>query len=76
MAPAGRVLALACTLAPLALIAIAASISTESRVLGLAATAGASAALAGVWFKAALILWGTYNQGFAVPKMPVHGVRD
>ncbi|MCC7116765.1 MAG: dimethyl sulfoxide reductase anchor subunit [Burkholderiales bacterium] len=76
MAPAGRVLTLAGTLAPLALIAIAASISTEGWVLGLAATAGASATLAGVWFKAALILRGAYNQGFAVPKMPVRGVRD
>lgn len=76
LAPAGRVLAAAGTLAPLALVAVAALSSAESWVLGLAGTAGALALAAGAWFKVALIVRGAFNQGFAIPRMPVRGVRS
>lgn len=76
MTGAGRALAWGGTLVPLVLIAVAASIASEAWVLALAAAAGALGALAGALFKAALIVTGSYNQGFAVPRMPVRGTRD
>ena len=75
LAPAGWALAVAGTLAPLVLLAVAATMSVEAWVLGLSAAAGALALAGGAWFKIALILRGAYNQGFAVPHMPVRGAR-
>ncbi|HQU50952.1 MAG TPA: dimethyl sulfoxide reductase anchor subunit [Casimicrobiaceae bacterium] len=75
LAPAGRVLAVGGSFVPLALVAIAAVSASEGTVLGLAAAAGALAVAAGALFKAAMIVRGAYNQGFALPRMPVRGRR-
>ncbi len=71
----GRALAVGGTFVPLTLVAIAAVSASEGTVLGLAAAAGALALAAGAWFKAAMILRGAFNQGFAIPRMPVRGKR-
>ena len=76
LAPAGMTLAAAGTLVPLVLVAAASVTAAEGWVLGLASLAGAVALGAGAAFKAALIVRGAYNQGFAVPRMPVRGVRS
>lgn len=73
LAPAGAVLAVAGTFAPLVLVAVAAVSTSEGWVLGLAALAGALATAAGAVFKTALVVRGAYNQGFAIPRMPVRG---
>ena len=63
------------TFVPLVLVVVAAVSTSEGWVLGLAALAGALALLAGAAFKTALIVRGAYNQGFAIPRMPVRGTR-
>lgn len=73
LAPAGTALAVGGTFVPLVLVAVAAVSTSEGWVLGLAAAAGALALAAGAAFKAAMILRGAYNQGFAIPRMPVRG---
>lgn len=75
LSPAGTALAVAGTAAPLILVAVAAASSSEALVLGLAGVAGALAFGTGIAFKLALILRGAYNQGFAIPRMPVRGKR-
>lgn len=75
LAPAGTALALGGTFAPLVLVAVAAVSTSEGWVLGLAAAAGALALAAGAAFKVAMIVRGAYNQGFAIPRMPVRGTR-
>lgn len=44
--------------------------------LPLAALAGLMAALTGAWFKHTLVTRAAYNQGFALAKLPVRGVRS
>ena len=61
------------TLVPLALIVVAALSTSETTVLAAAATAGALALVAGAAFKAALIVRASFNQGYALPRMPVRG---
>jgi len=75
LAPAGFVLGVLGTLVPLALVALAAALPDGVWMHGVAALAGALAFAAGAGFKLALILRGSFNQGFAVEHMPVRGTR-
>jgi phenylacetyl-CoA:acceptor oxidoreductase subunit 2 len=73
---AGRVLLLGGTVVPLALLAaVAVSGGAGEGRLWLAALAGLAAALAGAYAKLALITRAGYNQGFALPHLPVRGAR-
>jgi phenylacetyl-CoA:acceptor oxidoreductase subunit 2 len=73
---AGRVLRYGGTLLPLALVMfVSAGLAGESFTLPLAAVAGFLAVIAGAWVKAALILRAGFNQGFALPHLPVRGAR-
>jgi phenylacetyl-CoA:acceptor oxidoreductase subunit 2 len=73
---AGRVLQLAGTVFPLALLAVvAAGGVTGEATLWLAALAGVAAALAGAYAKLALITGAGFNQGFALAHLPVRGTR-
>jgi phenylacetyl-CoA:acceptor oxidoreductase subunit 2 len=73
---AGRVLRYGGTLLPLALVMfVSAGLAGESFTLPLAAVAGFLAVIAGAWAKAALILRAGFNQGFALPHLPVRGAR-
>ena len=74
---AGRVLQLAGTLAPLALIAmIGSGIVAGEQILVVAAVAGLAALLAGSYFKFALVTRAGFNQGFALSHLPVRGTRS
>jgi phenylacetyl-CoA:acceptor oxidoreductase subunit 2 len=69
LAPAGRALVTLGTVAPLALLAFA-FVMPES------AWVAAAAAIAAGWrFKHALITRAAFNQGFALPRVPVRGAR-
>jgi phenylacetyl-CoA:acceptor oxidoreductase subunit 2 len=73
---AGRVLQWAGTLLPLALVTFVASdLAGEIATLPLAALAGLAAVVSGAWVKATLVLRAGFNQGFALPHMPVRGAR-
>jgi phenylacetyl-CoA:acceptor oxidoreductase subunit 2 len=69
---AGRVLLWGGTLAPLALVALAAVLPGGP---WLAAAGGLAAAAAGARLKATLVLRAGQNQGFAIAHLPVRGVR-
>jgi phenylacetyl-CoA:acceptor oxidoreductase subunit 2 len=69
----GRMLQLAGTLAPLALIAAGAVSGTQIPLL--AAIAGLAAAAAGAYAKYAIITRAGFNQGFALAQLPVRGAR-
>ena len=72
---AGTVLQLTGTLLPLVLVTIAASgVGGATLTLSLAAVAGLAAIVAGAWVKATLVLRAGFNQGFALPHLPVRGV--
>ena len=70
---AGRVLLLAGTLAPIALAALA--VFAGVYALPVAALAGALAAFAGAAAKLVIVTRAAFNQGFALARMPVRGVR-
>ena len=73
---AGRVLQLAGTLVPLALIAtIATGVVAGAGTHWVAAAAGLAAALAGAYTKLTLITRAGFNQGFTLAHLPVRGVR-
>lgn len=73
---AGRVLQVAGTLLPLALIAlIAAGVVSGPVTLAVAAAAGAAAAACGGWLKRVLILRAGYRQAVALAHLPVRSVR-
>jgi phenylacetyl-CoA:acceptor oxidoreductase 26-kDa subunit len=73
---AGRVLELAGTLVPLALIAtIIAGVVTGPGTHWVAAIAGLAAALAGAYTKLTLVTRAGFNQGFALAHLPVRGAR-
>jgi len=73
---AGRVLQLAGTLAPLALVAaIALGAVSGATTAWVAAVAGLAAALAGAYTKLTLITGAGFNQGFTLAHLPVRGVR-
>ena len=73
---AGRMLLISGTIAPLLLLA-ASAVLTHATVQGLLlALAGAGAAFAGANFKYTLVTRASFNQGFALVKLPVRGVRS
>ena len=66
----------AATLLPLAAAVLAAiSPLPPAASLALQVLAGALAVAGGLWFKFTLVTRGAYNQGFALPHLPVRGVR-
>jgi len=73
---AGRVLYIAGTLVPLALIvALAAGLVAGGLSSAAAALAGLLAALAGAYVKFTLVTRAGFNQGFSLPHLPVRGTR-
>jgi phenylacetyl-CoA:acceptor oxidoreductase subunit 2 len=73
---AGRILQIVGTLLPLALIIVMAQGVLPVAAVGpLVAIAGLAAALAGAWVKYMLITRAAFNQGFALVRLPVRGVR-
>lgn len=72
---AGRALQLLGTLVPLAL-ALAAGFVVGDAVLAIVGVAGLLAALAGAYAKLLLVTRAAFNQGFALPHVPVRGVRS
>ncbi len=73
---AGRVLQVAGTLAPLALIAVTAAGDFNGTLMPLAASlAGLAATLAGSYLKYVLVTSAGFNQGFALEHLPVRGAR-
>jgi phenylacetyl-CoA:acceptor oxidoreductase subunit 2 len=72
---AGPVLMLAGTALPLVLMAVAVSSVLPRATPALLAIAGLSAAAAGAWVKVTLVTRAGFNQGFALAKLPVRGVR-
>lgn len=73
---AGRVLQIAGTLVPLALIAtIGLGIVSGPETAWVAAVAGLFAAAAGAFMKFTLITGAGFNQGFALTHLPVRGAR-
>jgi phenylacetyl-CoA:acceptor oxidoreductase 26-kDa subunit len=74
---AGRVLLVAGTVAPLALLALVAATGTSGVAAPLAAALGGlAAAAAGVYLKLVLVTRAGFNQGFSLPQLPVRGVRS
>ena len=72
----GRVLQIAGTLVPLALVAaIAAGAVTGELIPAVAALAGLSAVAAGAYVKFTLVTRAGFNQGFALRHLPVRGAR-
>lgn len=71
---AGRVLQVAGTLAPLALVVVAAFLPGPGSPW-LAAVAGAAAAASGMVVKFAIVTEAGFNQGFALAHVPVRGAR-
>jgi phenylacetyl-CoA:acceptor oxidoreductase subunit 2 len=71
---AGRVLQFAGSLLPLALLALAAS-GVLGAAPALVVVAGLLAAATGAWFKYTLVTRAGFNQGFALARLPVRGVR-
>ncbi len=71
---AGRLLHYAGTWAPIVLAALAA-VAPSPLALALASAAGLMAAVVGALVKHALVTRAGFNQGFALPQVPVRGVR-
>ena len=61
------------TLAPLALLGLAAALAPSPWARGIVLVAGLGAALAGAWLKATIVLRAGHTQGFALPALPVRG---
>lgn len=73
---AGGALVVAGTLLPLAALAGASVFGTRTAAaVPVAVLVGLGAALAGSWFKFVLITRAAFNQGFALQRLPVRGVR-
>ena len=73
---AGRMLLISGTIAPLLLLAASAVLTHGTVQALLLALAGAGAAFAGANFKYTLVTRASFNQGFALVKLPVRGVRS
>jgi len=72
---AGIVLLVLGTAVPLCLIAVMASMAMSAgTLLTLCLVAGLAATLAGSWLKFVLVTRAGFNQGFALPQLPVRGV--
>jgi phenylacetyl-CoA:acceptor oxidoreductase 26-kDa subunit len=73
---AGRPLQLLGSLLPLVVVALVAlGLLPPGAVPALIALAGLAAALSGAWMKFTLITRAGFNQGFALQRLPVRGVR-
>ncbi|MBC7917820.1 MAG: dimethyl sulfoxide reductase anchor subunit [Rhodoferax sp.] len=72
---AGRWLLVLGTLAPAILLGASMSLLSGSLQAVLAAVAGAGAAFAGAYVKYTLVTRASFNQGFALTKLPVRGVK-
>jgi phenylacetyl-CoA:acceptor oxidoreductase subunit 2 len=72
---AGKVLLVAGFAVPLAVVAWALAGGPHALPPALAAAAGLLAAAAGAWFKFELLGPASFNQGFALPHLPVRGGR-
>ena len=70
---AGRVLLVAGTIVPLALVGVAGVAGGAAAPV--AALAGLAMAAAGAWAKLVLVTRAGFNQGFALPHRPVRGTR-
>lgn len=73
---AGRMLLVSGTIAPLLLLAASAVWTNGTAQALLLALAGAGAAFSGASFKYTLVTRASFNQGFALAKLPVRGVRS
>jgi phenylacetyl-CoA:acceptor oxidoreductase subunit 2 len=72
---AGIVLLVLGTAVPLCLIAVMASmVMSAGTLLTLSLVTGLAATLAGSWLKFVLVTRAGFNQGFALPQLPVRGV--
>lgn len=71
----GFILQIVGTLAPVVLLGIGMLLPAGSIQTVLFAIAGAGAAWAGAWLKFTLVTRASFNQGFALKKIPVRGVR-
>lgn len=73
---AGRLLLVSGTIAPLLLLAASFVWTNGTAQTLLLALAGAGAAFSGASFKYTLVTRASFNQGFALTKLPVRGVRS
>ena len=72
---AGSRLLIMGTVAPVVLLGISLWLPAGAAQAGLIAAAGASAAVTGAFVKFTLVTRASFNQGFALNKIPVRGVR-
>ena len=73
---AGRRLLMVGSILPVLVLALGAAFTSGATQMTLAAFAGACAAFAGAALKYTLITRASFNQGFALTKIPVRGVRS
>jgi phenylacetyl-CoA:acceptor oxidoreductase subunit 2 len=74
---AGRVLQIAGTVVPLAIVVlVVAGAVSGPTILPLVALAGVAAAVAGAYVKYTLVVRAAFNQGFAIQHLPVRGARS
>ena len=73
---AGRCLLIVGTLTPVVLLGASVGLPSGSAQSLLAAIAGACATFAGAYVKYTLVSGASFNQGFALTKLPVRGVRS
>ena len=73
---AGSLLLVSGTIAPLLLLAISAVLTNGTTQALLLALAGAGATFSGANFKYTLVTHASFNQGFALTKLPVRGVKS
>ncbi len=73
---AGRRLLIVGSILPLGVLALGAGFTSGATQWTLAAFAGACAAFAGAAMKYTLVTRASFNQGFALTKIPVRGVRS
>lgn len=72
---AGQAFKAATLLALAAAVVVAISPLPTTALIVLQVLAGALSLAGGLWFKFTLVTRGAYNQGFALPRLPVRGVR-
>jgi phenylacetyl-CoA:acceptor oxidoreductase subunit 2 len=73
---AGHMLLVSGTITPLLLLAVSVVLTHGTVQAVLLALAGAGAAFSGANFKYTLVTRASFNQGFALVKLPVRGVRS
>jgi phenylacetyl-CoA:acceptor oxidoreductase subunit 2 len=72
---AGRLLLGVGTMVPLALLIVAVAADPLPWARWIALVAGLCATIAGVWLKGTIVLRAGHTQGYALPALPVRGVR-